>query len=878
MPLPRSLRLRLTGALVLGLSALALTIPGASDTAGRGEALCPDARKVRVADTVACMHVDEAPAGVDVRVRPSTATLKGRPGAGPAAYEAAQELGVPATEVATTATDPSVPCEGDGSSGYRVQAMYVVEAGRTNRYADLKSTFQLWAAGTDDVVNRSAALTGGVRHIRYVTEAGGSGCVATVLNVTVPAGSMTSFGATVGAVQALGYNAAGRKYLMWTDATVLCGVASMYTNDTSGQNNPNNGAYPQYARIDAGCWGHGNGTSQHSVEAHELLHTLGGVQATAPHATNAGHCWDEYDSMCYADGGGFAMQQVCPPEREFFFDCNSDDYFSTYPDPGGYLDGHWNSANSRFLIGGGDGVGGGSLGSPTTLGATIAVNNPAVPGLATQASVAPALPTGRTLTKVAWTSKRADCAFGTPAELQTTITCGAAATGSTTVTAVLTDSTGATKTVSSPLTFATGTARPISIALTAASQSGPTASVCTSAAFPVRAQVIDTASGQPVKGLAVPFTKKASTALTTSSAGSGYTALDGAATLNQTLTLTTAYTAKTLATAVYAAAPVVGISAVPSKCSPAITGAKDASAIYYSDPVTVTGTLTRQVSGQTVPVSGASLPVRLTAVVNGVSKVFALGNAVTKTDGTYSLAVKPTLSGTLSVSLLGTVGYTATSIGLGAVTVTLPETLMTAAVADADVGYGSPITVTGTLRRDAAGSVTPLTGATVSVRVLKAGASTPTSIGTARVLANGTFSAAVALKISGTLSAVYAGAAGQPAASVALGTATAGTWSTATTATASTAAVPLGGLVTFTGSVTRTYAGATSAAPSVRVSAYFTPTGSSTAVLVTSATTSSTGAFTLRTYPKATGSWRLVVNPVIGYGGSTSASLPVTVS
>jgi len=878
MVVPALSRTRLLLVLALSLVVLALTVATPTTPKTRVESACPGAEPVRVGHTVACVHTDVAPAGVDVHDRPSTAELKGRPGAGPAAYEAAQDLGVVPTEGPTTATDPSVPCDGDGTSGYRVQAMYVVEAGRTNRYADLKSTFQLWAAGTDDVVNRSAALTGGVRHVRYVTEAGGSGCVATVLNVTVPAGSMTSFGATVSAVQALGYNAAGRKYLMWTDATVLCGVASMYTNDISGQNNPNNGAYPQYARIDAGCWGFGNGSSQHSVEAHELLHTLGGVQGTAPHATRAGHCWDESDSMCYADGGGFAMQQVCPPEREFFFDCNSDDYFSTYPDPGGYLDGHWNSASSRFLIGGGDGTGGGTLGSPTTLGATIAVNNPAVPGLATQASVAPALPTGRTLTQVVWTSKRADCAFGSPADLQTTVTCGASATGSTTVTAVLTDSTGATKTVTSPLSFATGTARPITIELTVASQSGPTASVCTSASFPVRARVVDTASGQPVKGLSVAFTKQAATALTATSVGSGATALDGAAVLNQSVTATTGYTAKTLATAVYAAAPTVAVSAVPGTCAPTLTGTKSVAAIYYSDPVTVSGTLTRQVSGATVPVSGASLPVRLTVVTALGTKVLALGTAVTKADGTYSLVVKPTATGTLSVSLLGTVGYTATSVGLGTVTVTIPQTLMTAAVADADVGYGSPITVTGTLRRDAGGTVTSLTGATVTVRVLKTGASAPTGIGTAKVLADGTFSASLALKLSGTLSVAYAGTAGQPAATVALGTATAGTWSTATTASVSTGSVPLGGSVTFTGSVSRTYAGVTSAAPSVRVAATFTPTGSSTTTLVATATTTSTGTFTLRVYPKASGTWRLVVNPVIGYGGSTSAGLPVTVS
>src|SRR3954451_3248365 len=207
----------------------------------------------------ACAHSDEAPPGVDVTDHVSTSELAAREGAGPAAYQAAEDLGVPASPAAGV-SNPQVPCDGDGTSGYRVQAMYVVEAGKPNRYAGLQDAMKLWAAGADDVVNRSAALTGGVRHLRYVTDTGTGGtCTAKVLNVTVPAGSMTSFNATIGAVQALGYTDPSRKYLMWTDATVLCGIATMYTSDADGQSNPNNGFYAQYARVDSGCWGLGNG-------------------------------------------------------------------------------------------------------------------------------------------------------------------------------------------------------------------------------------------------------------------------------------------------------------------------------------------------------------------------------------------------------------------------------------------------------------------------------------------------------------------------------------------------------------------------------------------------------------------------------------------
>jgi hypothetical protein len=194
---------------------------------------------------------------------------------------------------------------------------------------------------------------------------------------------------------------------MWTDTTVLCGVALQYLDDQPGQGNANNGRYPQYARTDAGCWG---GTN--SVEAHELVHTLGAVQRSAPHKSAAGHCTDEYDRMCYQDGA-VVMTFPCPAENEALLDCGGDDYFSTYPAVGTYLDTRWNSADSRFLVGGGDGTDGGQAGMPTRLGLSVQVNSPGVPGLPTQATASLELPTGRTA-GVVWKSSRATASWAAP--------------------------------------------------------------------------------------------------------------------------------------------------------------------------------------------------------------------------------------------------------------------------------------------------------------------------------------------------------------------------------------------------------------------------------------------------------------------------------
>lgn len=834
------------------------------------EAFAVDAVVDRDGPTV-CAHFDEAPPGVDVRVPVATGDLARRPGASARAWRAAQEAGVPAPSTYAAAS-PSVPCDGDGSSGYRVQAMYVVEAGRTNRYASLLPSFQTWAGGVDDVVNRSAALTSGVRHVRYVTEpdAAGTGCVAKVLNVTVPAGSMTSFNATINAVAALGYNLASRKYLMWTDATSLCGIATVYPNDRPTQDNPNNGLYAQYARIDSGCWGFGDGGSAHSVEAHELTHTLGSVLDGAPHSTKAGHCWDEADTMCYADGGTHAMVSICPSDREYLLDCNSDDYFSTYPDPGSWLDQHWNAANSRFLLGGGDGTGGGTLGAPTTLGATILVNNPEVPGLPTQVEITPVLPAGDAVASVAWKAGRTDCAFADRTAAQTTVTCPANATGSTTVTATVTDTAGAVKTVTSPLTFATSaTKRPVTVTVHLSGQSGSTESACTGVATPTAAEVVDTATGTPVRGVSVTFTKQVG-ALAPVSAGSGPTSFTGTATGSLTASASTTLRATTAAVGMFSAGSAAAVTVVPGTCSLALTAAADRAATYYADPVTMSGTLTRDAAA--LPVAGAY--VRLADVVAG--RTVLLTTVRTAADGTWRGTVRPTASGTLVATVAASTGWAATTAIAGDLTVSLPATVMTGSAAALDVGYGSALVATGTLQRDAGGTVTPLSGKSVTVKVTPPGG-TAMTIGSGVVGTAGTWRVTVYPRVSGTLTAVFAGAAGQPAASVTLGSLTVGTWTPALTLAARYATQKAGTSNVFSGSVTRTYNGTTGPAPGVTVKLYLR-TAAGTETLLRSLATTSTGTFSTITYLTTGGTLYARVVSAAGYADASSPGVAVTVT
>ena len=282
--------------------------------------------------TTLCTHgPDPAPEGLDVRRR------------------RAPEVRLPgeATTPAGDAAAGSIPCYGTGSDGYRVQVIYARASDVADRYTEFAASFVQWSAAVDTVVSASAAETGGSRHVRYVTD---QACNLVVKRVVLSSTGDDNLSNTISELHSMGFDRTDRKYLVYADANVYCGIAQMYLDDSpnsmpgANYNNGHRRVPGMVARVDSGCWGRTN-----SVEAHELMHNLGGVQESAPHATANGHCTDDSDRMCYVDGPGVTLTQSCPPSQENRFDCNHDDYFSTNPAPLSYLATHWNSASSAFL-------------------------------------------------------------------------------------------------------------------------------------------------------------------------------------------------------------------------------------------------------------------------------------------------------------------------------------------------------------------------------------------------------------------------------------------------------------------------------------------------------------------------------------------------
>ena len=312
-----------------------LSVPasgGPCETAAHGTLL---EVRGRGGEVLGCTHgPDPAPAGVEVGELPSTQELR-----------------------TTMATEQAAgtSCIGDGTSGYRVQAIYAHPADVASRYATVAPMIRSWAAtNVEAVVAASAAQTGGARQVRFVTD---PACQIVVDEVTLSPTGDDTFGNTINELADMGYVASDRKFLVWMDAPgPYCGIGQMYLDDRDAMDNYNNGRSSvrgMVARVDAPCWGSGSTP----VEAHELVHTLGGVQSAAPNSSSrfpapaGGHCTDEFDLMCYDDDGPgpATTTAVCPSSEERRLDCQDDDYFHTSPPAGSYLDTHWNTADSRFL-------------------------------------------------------------------------------------------------------------------------------------------------------------------------------------------------------------------------------------------------------------------------------------------------------------------------------------------------------------------------------------------------------------------------------------------------------------------------------------------------------------------------------------------------
>jgi hypothetical protein len=268
------------------------------------------------------------------------------------------------------ATAPPV-CYGDGQSGSRVQLIYGYVAGQKNRSTSVVPTIRKAFAPRMQAMVK-AASGGRDLGIRF---AFGTGCnglsvptVAFPASVVSSADARMQFEKMIPRLQALGYDRSDRKYeVIWDrwNQGGICGLGELLADqDTPQPANVHNGfpllpstvssLQPKYSAVwknaygpkGVDCWELGQ--SKAEVEVHELFHTLGAVQLSAPHSDGAGHCTDTPSVMCPARGVAPTETQ-CADTAVEVLDCGMDDYWNPAPATGSYLATHDNVADSTYF-------------------------------------------------------------------------------------------------------------------------------------------------------------------------------------------------------------------------------------------------------------------------------------------------------------------------------------------------------------------------------------------------------------------------------------------------------------------------------------------------------------------------------------------------
>jgi hypothetical protein len=254
----------------------------------------------------------------------------------------------------------------------RYKVIYAYPTGATNRMATYQDVFQqapTWIA------NKIAASAGGLRGPRFDY---GTTCGPQFVDITqvvlshtkaqydaltdINARASTVKADITAAIPGLGLSTGKWNYLVFADGVSPLSdprsVGYMYMDDEAGASNANE-AGGNMALILGSGGANFVGDSQdylaYSV-THEIGHTLGAVQDSAPHSTGAGHCTNGYAIMCYGDGGptGSFTASACPTGStagyaNTAFQCGTDDYIASVPALGGYLINHWNVFDSSFM-------------------------------------------------------------------------------------------------------------------------------------------------------------------------------------------------------------------------------------------------------------------------------------------------------------------------------------------------------------------------------------------------------------------------------------------------------------------------------------------------------------------------------------------------
>ena len=238
-------------------------------------------------------------------------------------------------------------CVTNPNTAFHVQLVYVSPSDQPSRYSKNIGQIRRMARLANGVLYADARRLGRARSLRMAC----SGREPTVreLRLSVPNADQ-DFAQVVTEMRRAGFTSPLAKYWVYYDGRppdAPAGTGSFKDDANLRASNQSNFG-PGYAVT----WGIPVEYGGSGVMLHELGHTLGAVQLSAPNSSGAAHCNDGPDVMCYDDGGPTSRYRsnACSTVR---FDCHNNDYFHPRPKSKNYLHDSWNVASpwNRFLAG-----------------------------------------------------------------------------------------------------------------------------------------------------------------------------------------------------------------------------------------------------------------------------------------------------------------------------------------------------------------------------------------------------------------------------------------------------------------------------------------------------------------------------------------------
>jgi hypothetical protein len=260
---------------------------------------------------------------------------------------------------ASRAQTPPAPCAGNGRTGRRIHVLLGYPSDTPMPDATTaRPLIKQVIAMADKNLDAQSSERG--QHYRFWCKRDRSVTISKVALAPIGVDVTYAFDDVMSSLAAAGFDRAQFVYSVFVANIDCCyaygGQGSLAVDDRPNPtSNANNGAFARYSMIRFNAAFSASGLAR--VWQHETGHNLGAVQNSAPHASGGFHCYEEFDVMCYDDGGSYfagggGLVDNCPSQSadgQYAFDCNGDDYYNVDPANGNYLTDHWNLADSRWL-------------------------------------------------------------------------------------------------------------------------------------------------------------------------------------------------------------------------------------------------------------------------------------------------------------------------------------------------------------------------------------------------------------------------------------------------------------------------------------------------------------------------------------------------